>query len=125
MIMINRKALLYLTLLVATFQSCVTLEISSDDLLSYPSRYKRSVEKCCKGDHYLSCQQVDLNFQDFDQMKRTITVHGINLTFVRKVPPTGFIYKNNQGDEAVFSYNKLKRKLSQRSCSQRDRRQES
>ena len=54
---------------------------------------------------------MDLNFQDFDQMKRTITVNGINLTFVRKVPPTGFIYKNKQGDEAVFSYNKLKRHL--------------
>ena len=51
---------------------------------------------------------MDLNFQDFDQMKRTITVNGIRFSFVRQVPPTGFVYKNPQGDEGVFSYNKVK-----------------
>ena len=44
-------------------------------------------------------------------MKKTITVNGISFTFVRRVPPTGFVYKNQQGDEGVFSYNKVKKHL--------------
>ena len=44
-------------------------------------------------------------------MKQKITFHGISFSFVRRVPPTGFVYKNKQGDEAVFSYNKKKRHL--------------
>lgn len=44
-------------------------------------------------------------------MKRTIIVNRIKFTFVRQVPPTGFVYKNKKGDEAVFSYNKIKRHL--------------
>merc|ERR1711936_1043187 len=77
----------------------------------FPSPLERSVEKCCVGEHYLSCRKVDLNFQDFDQIKRNIKVNGISLNFVRQVPPTGLVYKNQQGDEAVISYNKVKKHL--------------
>merc|ERR1711936_1268964 len=77
----------------------------------FPSPLERSVEKCCVGDEYLSCQNIDLNLQDFDQIKRNIKVNGISLNFVRQVPPTGLVYKNQQGDEAVFSYNKMKKHL--------------
>ena len=44
-------------------------------------------------------------------MKRNIVVNRISFTFVRQVPPTGLVYKNKKGDEAVFSYNKIKRHL--------------
>ena len=85
--------------------------LGSDDLLIFSSPLERSVEKCCVGDNYLSCHEVDLNFKDFDQMKKSIKINGISLNFVRQVPPTGIVYKNQQGDEAVFSYNKMKKHL--------------
>ena len=86
-------------------------DVESDDLLIFPSPLERSVEKCCVGEHYLSCHKVDLNLPDFEQIKRNIKVNGISLNFVRQVPPTGLVYKNQQGDEAVFSYNKVKKHL--------------
>lgn len=66
----------------------------------------RSIEKCCEDEKYISCMDVDLNFDDFHTMKKTITVAGITLDFFTEVPPMGFAYKNDNGTEAVFTYDK-------------------
>ena len=78
----------------------------SDDLLIYPSDKSRSVEKCCESKSYISCTEVKLNFDNFDKIKKKIKVAGISLEFSNEVPPKGYAYKNDKGDEAVFSYDK-------------------
>ena len=75
-------------------------------MLIHPSDQSRSVEKCCDSKTFISCTEVNLNFDDFDKMKKKITVAGISLEFSNEVPPMGYAYKNENGDEAVFSYNK-------------------
>ena len=44
-------------------------------------------------------------------MKKRITVKGITLEFSTEVPPMGLAYKNDKGDEAVFTYAKEKQHL--------------
>ena len=40
-----------------------------------------------------------------------MTANGINFKFYRELPPTGIVFKNENGDEAVFSFNKKKQHL--------------
>ena len=81
---------------------------SGGELFTFPNKLMRSMEMCCQDPNYISCTEITLNFEDFDteEMKK-ISVNGINLEFASLVPPTGFVYRNEQGDEAVFSYNKI------------------
>ena len=76
----------------------------SDEFLSFPHETKRSAEICCNDDDLLSCSEVELDPARLTE--KEITLKGIQMTFSNKVEPNGFDFKNDQGDEAILSYNK-------------------
>ena len=85
----------------------VGFPFEENDLFTFPARHKRSVEKCCQDDHYLSCTEISLLVVNFEDLKpgKELTIDGVKLKFVEKVEPRGFIFKNDLGDEAILSFN--------------------
>ena len=88
--------LLYLSLLQHTK--------GSEEFLSFPNGTERSSEICCNDDDLLSCSEVKLDPRKLKD--KEITLKGIQLTFSNNIEPNGFGFQNDQGDEAVLSYNK-------------------
>ena len=64
-----------------------------------------STEKCCKDSHVSSCFDVMVDPEAL-LSGEDLTINGIDFSFSNKIPPNGFVYKNDLADEAVISYNK-------------------
>ena len=64
-----------------------------------------SVESCCQDSHILSCINVDINPRILGTGQE-MTIMGTSLKFITDVPPSGYEYRSEEGDEAVISYNK-------------------
>ena len=63
----------------------------------------RSSESCCTGD-IKTCQDVEID-SDLLGSSQSLSILNISLTFCSRVPPNGFVYKTDLGDEAVMTVN--------------------
>ena len=63
----------------------------------------RSSESCCTGD-IKTCQDVEID-SDLLGSSQSLSILNISLAFCSRVPPNGFVYKTDLGDEAVMTVN--------------------
>ena len=76
----------------------------AEELLEVLS-FDGSVESCCQDSHILSCINVDINPRIL-ATGQEMSIMGTSLKFITDVPPSGYEYRSEEGDEAVISYNK-------------------
>ena len=77
---------------------CLDLLTAADFLQVLNSR---SSERCCTAD-IKTCQDVLID-SGLLGLSGTLSILNISLTFCSRVPPNGFVYKNQLGDEAVIT----------------------
>ena len=64
----------------------------------------RSSEKCCNDKTIKTCFGAKVNIDNL-MSGDDVTINDVSLTFRGQVPPHGRVYKNNEGDEAIITYN--------------------
>ena len=62
-----------------------------------------SDEACCTDSNVASCLDVLVSPEYLDD--DSLTIIGIDFTFTNDVPPHGYAYSSDAGDQAVLSYN--------------------
>ena len=84
------------------------MSFEKNDLFTFSARHKRSAEKCCQDAHYVVCTEITINIGNFEDLKpnKKLTINGITLKFFGQVKPKGYIFKNEQGDEAILTFNR-------------------
>ena len=60
-------------------------------------------DKCCQDPHVRSCVGVDVK-PDAILREADITLMGSTLSFSNYMAPSGIVYKNANGEEAIFRY---------------------
>ena len=74
--------------------------VESAELLQVSN--SRSLERCCTEDTIKTCQDVIIDSRLLGTVA-SLTILNITLNFYGRVPPSGLVYKNALGDEAVIS----------------------
>ena len=78
-----------------------TASLLLDDVFSTDTT--ESEEQCCKASNVKSCYNaMNIKVKKIEQRK-DLNIQGIKLSFNSTVEPNGIVYKNEQGDEAVFT----------------------
>ena len=65
----------------------------------------RSGELCCEEGHLVTCRRAEVSSPALLGSGQPLVMAGQTFTFSNRIPPTGFVYKTAEGDEAVISYN--------------------
>ena len=79
--------------------SCIDVMVSAELIQVTNSR---SLERCCTG-NIKTCQDVEID-SGLLGLSLPLTILNVTLTFSGLVPPSGYVYKNHHGDEAVITH---------------------
>ena len=70
------------------------------------SSERSSSQACCTTKNLLSCQDAEINTEFLDS-RVSIDLGGVTVDFISTVAPNGYVYKNENGDEAIITYNRV------------------
>merc|ERR1712168_1044606 len=84
--------------------------LANKSLVTIKDVGSRSIEACCSDNYLTTCQDAEVNSGLIGD-QQDISIDGIDLQFKSTVEPNGFVYKNDDGDEAVITINPKTRNM--------------
>jgi len=77
--------------------------LANKSLVTIKDRTSRSVDVSCNDNHLRTCLEIAEVQPQLVLDKEDISIDGVDLQFHSTVEPTGYVYKNEDGDEAVIT----------------------